>query len=418
MLAAKTVALLSYDSFRGPTKQTTNTLPADPRIATPLITRPFILLCAAMFLGYANQWIVTPTIPLYVDDLGGSAFVAGLVLLAFSVPSFTVRPFVGQLADRWSATGVLALGLILLAAGSVLFLAPLLITVFMANVVRGLGWAGLNTGGYTALAMTAPAERRGEAAGYYTGVTASANIFFPALGLWILAGHGGFPLVALLSIAFAALGLPVALRLRQETREARGPRPLRDGAPARLFDRGVLLATGLNLCSTLVNPSVMAFMPLYARSLGIEHVGFFYIVAGITNIMVRPILGKWADAIGRAPSILIGQLTQLIGLVMIVAANGLTLILLGGVFFSIGNAIIGSTTTALAMDLANPRTRGQAMATFSLSFQLGAGIGAIVSGALIDLVGFSGLYAGSIVIMLVGLTLLARAWKALPRPAR
>ena len=385
---------------------------------TALITRPFLLLCCAMFLGYANQWIITPSIPLYVDDMGGSAFVAGLVLLAFSLPSFTVRPFVGQLADRWSASGVLALGLMLLAIGSVLFLVPLLAAVFLANMIRGVGWAGLNTGGYTVLATAAPAERRGEAAGYYTGVTASANIFFPALGLWIVAEHDGFNVVAMLSIAFAALGAPIALQLKRETHVPREPRAGRDASFAGLIDRGVLLATGLNLCSNLVNPSVMAFLPLYARSLGIENIGFFYIVAGITNIIVRPVLGKWADTIGRGPSIVIGLFAQLLGLILILAANGLTLILAGGVFFSIGGAIIGSTTTALAMDLANPRTRGQAMATFSISFQLGVGIGAIVSGALIDLVSFAGMYIGSIAIISLGFALTARAWKSLPRPAR
>ena len=390
--------------------------PAAEQTHAPLITKPFLLLCAAMFLGYANQWVVTPAIPLYVDDMGGSAFVAGLALLAFSLPSFTVRPFVGRLADRWNAAGVLALGLILLALGSVLFLVPLLVTVFVGNMIRGLGWAGLNTGGYTTLAMAAPAERRGEAAGYYTGVTASANIFFPALGLWIVAEHGGFQLVAMLSIAFGALGLPIALRLKRETPAAQEPRTARDPSAAGLIDRGVLLATGLNLCSNLVNPSVMAFLPLYARSLGIENIGFFYVVAGLTNIVVRPVLGRWADSIGRGPSIVLALLAQLLGLVLILAASGLTMILVGGVFFSIGNAIMGSTTTALAMDLANPRTRGQAMATFSISFQLGVGIGAILSGALIDWVSFAGMYVGSIVIVLLGLLLLARAWRSLPRP--
>ena len=52
-----------------------------------IFTRPFVLLCCALFLGYANQWVMTPLIPLYVDSLGGSAFVAGLALLAFSLPS-------------------------------------------------------------------------------------------------------------------------------------------------------------------------------------------------------------------------------------------------------------------------------------------------------------------------------------------
>ncbi|HEV7391482.1 MAG TPA: MFS transporter, partial [Burkholderiales bacterium] len=59
---------------------------------------------------------------------------------------------------------------------------------------------------------------------------------------------------------------------------------------------------------------------------------------------------------------------------------------------------------------------GRAMATFSISFQIGAGAGAIISGALADLVGFRGMYVGSIIITLAGVALLGAAWKSLPRP--
>ena len=147
---------------------------ADTGTRSGLLTRPFLLLCTAMFLGYANQWIVMPVIPLYVNSQGGSAFVAGLALLAFSVPSVTVRPFVGMLADRWNAAAVLGVGLVLLASGSALLLLTGSVMLFVGNIVRGLGWAGLNTGGYTRLATAAPAERRGEAAGYYTAATSAA----------------------------------------------------------------------------------------------------------------------------------------------------------------------------------------------------------------------------------------------------
>lgn len=382
-----------------------------------LFTRPFVLLCLAMFLGYANQWLMTPIIPLYVQDMGGSAFVAGLALLAFSVPSFTVRPFVGHVADRWSAAGVLACGLVLLAAGSLLFLVPILAMVFVGGVVRGLGWAGLNIGGYTTLATAAPAQRRGEAAGYYTSVTTSASIVFPALALWLIAGRGGFNAVFLLSAAVVLLGLPVALALATHKGETKKAVPATDER-ASIIDRGVLLATGLNLCATLVAPFVMAFLPLYARSLGIDNIGLFYILAGITSIVVRPVLGKKSDAMGRGPAIALGLCAQLAGLLLIVMAQGLSLILVGGVFVTLGWAMIGSTATALAMDLSDPRSRGRSMATFSVSFQIGAGVGAIIAGALADLVGMRGMYAGSIVITLAGFGLLAGAWKLLPRPAR
>jgi len=378
-----------------------------------LITGSFVTLCCAMLFGYANQWVIMPAIPLYVDGLGGSAFVAGLALLAFAVPSFAVRPFVGMLADRWSAIGVLAIGLVLLTMGSLLFLLPVLAMVFIGGIVRGLGWAGVNTGGYTTLAATAPPQRRGEAAGYYSSVTSGATILFPALGLWLIDTAYGFAAVFIASALLSFIGLPFVLALRQ-------PKPIamekKSDATGGLLDRGVLLSTGLNLCATLPMASVMAFLPLYARSLGIENIGLFYAIAGLTNILVRPLLGKWSDAMGRGPAIGVGLCAQLFGFTLIFLAHDLPLILVGGAFVALGSAMVGSTTTALAMDLANPSSRGQAMATYSISYQIGAGIGAIISGALADLVGLRGMYAGSIAITLIGLGLLASAWKLIPRP--
>ena len=94
-------------------------------VSRPVVAkRPFLVLCLAMFLGCSSHWVLTPTIPLYVHNLGGSAFTAGLVLLAFAVPSFTIRPLLGSIADRWSAAGVLAIGLALLATGTLLLFVP------------------------------------------------------------------------------------------------------------------------------------------------------------------------------------------------------------------------------------------------------------------------------------------------------
>ena len=112
-----------------------------------------------------------------------------------------------------------------------------------------------------------------------------------------------------------------------------------------------LLATGLNLCSMLAVPSVMAFLPLYARSLNIDNIGFFYALAGVTSIVVRPVLGKKSDAMGRGPAIAVGLGSQFIGLALIIIARDLPLMLAGGFFLALGVAMIGSTTTALAMNV-------------------------------------------------------------------
>lgn len=384
----------------------------------PLATKPFILVCLATGLGYANQWVMIPLIPLYVHTLGGSTFLAGLAMLAFAVPSFTVRPFVGRVADQWSAAGVLGIGLVGLAAGTLILLVPGLGFVFIAMMARGLGWAGVNTGGYTTLAMVAPASRRGEAAGYFSSLLTGASVLFPALGLWLIEGPVGFQGAFLVATAFGLIGLPLALGLKKSHRQTNDAPPAAANAGGSSFiDRGVLLAAGLNLCTSLVSPALMAFMPLYASSLGIANIGWFYVLSGITSIVIRPLLGKQSDAVGRGPAIAIGLGAQLIGLILIIVAEGIGLILAGGFFVTLGAALIGATTTALAMDLADPSFRGRAMATFSMSFQMGAGAGALISGALADLTGLRGMYMGSVVITFAGLVLLAGAWKSLPRPS-
>lgn len=152
--------------------------------------------------------------------------------------------------------------------------------------------------------------------------------------------------------------------------------------------------------------------------LGIENIGLFYVLAGATNIVIRPLLGKKSDAVGRGPAIAAGLLSQLIGLTLIIAAHDITLILVGAVFFATGQSLIGSTTTALAMDLANPRSRGRAMATYSISYQIGAGAGAMISGALADWIGLRCMYLGCLVITLVGFIVLASMWNSMPHPQR
>ncbi len=386
--------------------------------ATALWTPSFVVLCLTVLLGYAHHALLVPTIPLYITDQGGSKALAGLALLTFAIPSFGLWPIVGRLSDSWSAAGVLSIGLALLALGGVVYMLPFISMVFVAGAIRGLGWAGNNTGGYTILANTTAPARRGEASGYYSSITTSATILFPALALWLIDTPGGFESVFLASAGMAAAGVLLShLVLRPMTRVEAPERAAAAaaGASSGMFDRGVLLATGLNLCSSLSMPFVQAFLPLYAKDLGIGSIGLFYVFAGLTSIVIRPLLGKQSDTLGRGPAIAAGFVCLAIGLVLIILATSLPIILLGGVFTALGSALNSSSTTALAMDLANPAARGKAMATFSLSFQVGAGFGAIIAGLLADFVGYRGMYVGALVIVAIGMAVLLASWKSMPK---
>lgn len=357
-------------------------------------TPTFALLCLAQFLGYAQHFMLTPAFPLYVTHLGGSPFVVGLVLASFAVTSVLLRPLIGYWADRWNEAGVLVSGLLFQGASILLCFIPAVEATMLANSLRGIGWAGFNTGGYSLLASTAPMERRGEASGYYSGVQSGATILFPAVALWLIdAPLGGFRAVFVAAAALAVTGAGIGgLLARHAPRAAHGPHP--DGSRSwrleifTLLERDVLLPSALLFCLQLSVPAITSFLVLYAREIGIGNIGWYFAVSGATSLLSRPLLGRLSDRIGRGHSLAMGFALQIVALALVVAASGLTGLLISGVLYMLGSAIGNSTTLALAMERANPQRRGRAMASFSVAYPLSAGVGALLAGSAVEIAGY------------------------------
>ncbi len=379
-------------------------------------TRTFALLCLTQLLGYAHNALLTPTIPLYVTHLGGSAFVVGLVLAAFATTSVFLRPVIGYWADRWSEAGVLASGCFILGATLLLFFIPVAETTMLANGLRGIGWAGLNTGGYALLALIAPVMRRGEASGYYSGAQASASILFPAVALWLIdAPLGGFRVVMVLSAALAVTGGIISLVLGRHapsgaSHQLSGSPSEARVSPFALVEPELLLPSALLFGLNLTYPAVSGFLVLYARTIGIENVAWYFVASGSTSLLARPAFGRVGDKIGCGPSLAAGFVLEIFALLLLAVASGLTLVLVSGVLFALGNAIGTATTLALAIQRANPQRRGRAMASFSIAYPLSAGVGALLTGSAVEIAGYFWMYLMAAALGAAGLLVIFTNW--------
>jgi len=375
----------------------------------------------AQFMGYAQHYILTPTFPLYVTELGGSPFVVGLVLGSFAVTSVIFRPMIGQWADRWNAAGVMITGLIVLIASMFLCFLPRVEMTMLANAIRGIGWAGLNTGGYTLLAISAPEARRGEASGYYSGVQGSATIFFPAVALWLIhSSFGGFGVVFGVGVALAAAGAGASIAMSrylphsaQSSQMATGG--LRWPELFNFFDRDVWLPSSLLFCLNISLPAVTSFIVLYAREIGIENFAWYFVTSGVTSLLARPFLGHVSDRIGRARSLAAGFTLQIFALLTLIAATGLTGMLLSGALYMLGNAIGSSTTLALAVERANPLRRGKAMATFSVAYPLSYGVASLLTGSAVEVAGYIGMFLTIAALEALGLVVVGTHWSNLKK---
>lgn len=381
-----------------------------------LWTRTFILVCTAQFFGSSQHALLQPTFPLYITSLGGTPFQVGLVLAGFAVTSVVFRPLIGGWADSWSEAGVSMCGLALLSAAVFLCFIPSAEATLFANALRGLGWAAMSAAGYSMLAQSAPPERRGEASGYYSGVQASGTILLPAVALWLIAApFGGFNLVFTVAIVLAAIGAVVSARLKKELpRKAAGAHA--DIGPwwkeiLRVLDREIILASVLSFLSHVTFPALASFIVLYARELGIENLGWFFVASGTTSLLSRPLLGKVSDRVGRGRALTACFILQSVALAGLAFSNHLTALMICGVLYMLGLAMASSTTLAIAMEQAAPERRGRAMGTFSIALPLSNGVGALICGSLVQWFGFSWMYLFDAAFAATGLviTLINRA---------
>lgn len=384
-----------------------------------IFTVVFALLCTTQFLGYAQHYLLQPTFALYVTRLGGSPLLVGVVIASFSITSVLSRPLIGYFADFWSKTGVLVWGLFAQALSVLFCFFPFIGATILANGIRGVGWSGMNTGGYALLAMSAPVNRRGEASGYYGAVQASATIIFPALALWIInASFGGFFAVFIFAMVLGILGAGVGLMLaRRLPRDP--PAPASAAAEVwwrsiiNMFDQNILLAAALLFCLNLSTACLSSFVVLYAEEIGIGGFGWYFVVTGITSLLARPLLGLVSDKIGRGSSLVAAYTLEVIGLLIFPLATDIIGFIFAGALYLMGLAIGQATIFALAIEKAPPERRGRAMASFSLAFSLSSGTGGLLGGLVVDMAGYQWMFIVMAVLCALGFVPTGRCWSQL-----
>lgn len=394
------------------------------------------VLASIAFFVALGFGIVIPSIPIYAESFGVSAFAASAVISAFALMRFVSSPFAGAWTNRFGERNVLATGLAIVAISS--FFAGLAQTYVHLLILRGIG--GIGSAMFTVSAMAlllrvVEADQRGRASAAWQGGFLVGGIAGPAIGGILLAVSirapfffyaGTLAVATVIALVFLS---PARLAAREAVVEAsdtspEGVEPAGVAAPRAggwaelreaLGNGAYRAALAVNLATGLTAFGLRsALIPLFViegLKQGPSLSGWaFLVAAGVQAVFLLP-AGRLTDLRGRRPAMIIGTVATVLGMLMLViddlATGWLSVALV--VFFasmvvtSIGTAFLGSAPSAVVGDIMGGRQGGSVVATFQMVSDFGAVVGPLLGGLLLDLYGFEWAFAVGAAVAAVAL---------------
>jgi MFS family permease len=311
--------------------------------------------------------------------------------------SIVAGPFSGPLVDRHGGRRMLAVALVVLAAGYGGFaLVHEPWQGFVAATVAGVGNGFFWPAQSTLLASLSPPERR-HATFAMQRVTMNLGIGLGALvgGLIANVGRpGAFEALFLLDAATFLVYLGVLVLLVPAPDRSGGAPPGGGSYAAVLRHRPFVGIVALNTLFIFAGMSGFELLPVFAKNeagVSEEAIGLIFFVNTVVIVLAQLPIAKLSEGHRRMRMLgLLGVLWAACWVAVSIvggSVDGVTAAILFAVVmgaFGIGECIHGAVQAPLVTDLAEPHLLGRYMALSALSWQLGFALGPGIGGFLLD----------------------------------
>jgi MFS family permease len=408
---ARRLAMVRSMSIEGRERVEAPTRARDRRAT--LLTPTFLTVAAAELAYFTADGIVLPALPRYVTGpLGGGNVAVGLVVGAFSLTAFFLRPWAGAMADRRGRRILMVVGASVFALSVAGYLIATSVPALVAmRLLTGAGEALFFVGALAANVDLAPPDRRGEA------------MSFASLALYIGIGSGpfmgealiqrfGFEAAWVAAIVLASVAVALSLRLPSMTPAADESTPGRH----RLVHRAGLLPGLVLLAALWGMAGFLAFVPLYALDLGLSGAGVVLgLFAGIV-VTIRSVGARIPDRLGAARATRIALTLSAVGLAVIGSWREPAGLVAGTVVLGVGVALFTPALFSLAVEGIPPSERGAVMGTTSAFLDVAFGLGPATLGFVAAGIGRGGTFLAGSAVAVAGLVLVVTT--KLGRPDR
>ena len=194
------------------------------------------VVVTAILISVLNQTFVNVVVPDIRQDYGATQGQAGWVITGYLLVFAVGIPLYGRVADLYSLRSTFALGLSLLAAGSLACaLAPSLPLLVAGRILQAAGASAIPALGFAAVAKALPEGSRGTALGLLSASVGAGAAIGPVLG-GVVTGLAGWHALFFLTVLLSALLIPGALYALPGITDGGSRKPAGFVAAVRHFD--------------------------------------------------------------------------------------------------------------------------------------------------------------------------------------
>ncbi|QLE59355.1 MFS transporter [Nostoc sp. TCL26-01] len=379
-----------------------------------------LILFTAGLLFWSSTATFLPTLPLYIESVGGSKQEIGIVMGGFAIGLLLFRPILGRMADKHGRKLLLLIGTIVATIAPFGYMAftsiPLLMLV---RIFHGISIAAFTTGYSALVADLAPLAVRGEIISYMSLTAPIGLAIGPALGGY-LQESTSYSLLFLVTAELAFIGVLGAIQVNNSPIQRQQAIDQNSNFWQILVSPRVRIPAVVMLLVGIGVGAVHTFVPLFIKSTGVVfNVGWFFSIAAIGSFLVRVLAGRASDRLGRGLFITIGIIAYLVASLLLWQANSTNAFIIAALAEGCGGGTMISMITTMMADRSMPQERGRIFAICIAGFDLGIAIAAPILGFVAEQTGYRSLFAYTTSLTLLALLIfLTLSNKNLPHSLR
>lgn len=350
-----------------------------------IFTKDIVLILLASFFFLSSPMLVTPLITGFSESVSASAGTMGIIGGLMNLCALFCRPFVGNMADKFSKFKLSFTGAGLMAFACVGYIFATSPTVIvLARIINGVGYACCSVCMSIWMSNMLPKEKIGSGMGFYGMMNALGMAIAPAVGVNVYQAFG-YRTAFLVAFAFSISATLITPFVSDKGESKRSPQdlPVKAKDKIQIVDRKVIPIAIIIMLFAIPYCATQSFLVSYveARNLAVT-VGLFFPSYAVVLLVLRFVMKSLFDQLPFRFFLFGGAASAFASLSFLGFMQSNFFMFLAAIFMAGGYGIMCSVCKSTAILLAGEDRRGLANSTYYIGIDLGMTLGPMIGGFL------------------------------------